>query len=59
MTVKEWRNKHRKCKYCIHLRYMTLPQNCFGDDTWCMAKDKTVNENIPRPFCLLFQVKGD
>lgn len=59
MTVKEWRRKHPKCRYCVHLKHMTLPQNCIGSDTWCKAKDKDVNENLPRPFCRLFEVRED
>lgn len=59
MTVKEWRNKHRKCCWCKHLRHMTLPPNCDGNDAWCMAKMKIVNEDLPRPFCELFEVKED
>lgn len=54
MTVDEWRNKHRKCKFCANIKYLTLPPNCIGVDTWCNAKMKTVNDEIPRPFCKLF-----
>ena len=59
MNVTEWRNTHRKCKFCAHLRYMTLPPNCMGRDTWCRAKMKTVEDEIPRLFCKLFEVKED
>lgn len=59
LTVKEWRNKHPKCQYCVHLRHMSLPQFCEGPDTWCSAKEKIVNSDLPRLFCRLFKVKED
>lgn len=59
MTVKEWRKRHPKCQYCVHLRHMTLPPFCEGPDTWCLAKEKIVNSNFPRLFCRLFEVKED
>lgn len=59
MTVTEYRNTHRKCKYCQHLHYITLPPFATGPDTWCNAKMTIVNDDIPRPFCKVFQVRGD
>lgn len=60
MTVSEWRSRNRKCKFCKHLKYLILPSNCTGKDTLCKAKDKLVNDELPRPFCALFSVKdGD
>lgn len=57
MTTAEWRNKHRRCKYCRHLMHMSLPPFCVGRDTWCSAKMRIVNDEIPRIFCKLFHVK--
>ena len=58
MTAKEWRKKHPKCQYCSHLINVTLPPFCIGFDTWCNAKEKIVNSDLPRPFCRLFEVKS-
>lgn len=59
MTVFEWRRKHPKCKYCVHLRHMMFPPYCLGRDTWCNAKEKIVDEDLPRPFCRLFEARED
>ena len=57
MTVQKWRRKHRRCKFCKHIRYMNMPLNCNGADTWCAAKMKIVNDELPRFFCLVYEVK--
>lgn len=57
VTVQEYRNRHPKCQYCGHLRRLWLPPFCVGRNTWCQAKEKLVNENLPRPFCRLFKVR--
>lgn len=52
MTVDEWRNKHKRCKYCAFIQ--------LTDCGWeCTAKDKFVYRNIPRVFCKLFRVRED
>lgn len=58
MTVLEWRKKHRRCKFCKHLRDLMMPLNCIGTETLCKAKDKVVIANIPRPFCRLYEPKA-
>ena len=50
MTVNEWRNKHRKCLFCVHFN-----NTCWLH--WCRAKMKDVYADHPRPFCRLFQLK--
>ena len=50
MTVNEWRNKHRKCLFCVHFN-----NTCWLN--WCRAKMKDVGADHPRPFCRLFQLK--
>lgn len=57
MTVAEWRNKHRKCKFCKHLQYLTLPPFCIGRNTWCLAKKKIVNDEVSRMFCRVFEME--
>jgi hypothetical protein len=58
MTVIEYRQKHKKCKYCEHICYLSLPPFAIGDkDTYCKAKKKLVNDEIPRPFCKVYSVK--
>lgn len=57
LTVNEWRAKHKKCAYCKHCSYKwTNYHSPFG---WCSAKIKSVNDNLPRPFCKLFELKED
>lgn len=57
MTVNEWRRKHRKCLFCKHLRVVNPPHYCADCFFRCEAKQKDVNEDIPRPFCKLFELK--
>lgn len=57
MTVERWRQKHRKCKFCKHLKYMSLPMFCIGRGTWCKAKEKIVNDKMPRFLCAVFQLR--
>ena len=53
MTVNEWRNKHRKCLFCVHCDTRVS----FGCESWCKAKAKMVNDDLPRFFCVLFRLK--
>ena len=58
MSVKDWRNKHRKCLWCTHFRineYFDYEMDSKAHYFWCEAKQKRVNQNIPRPFCRVFQ----
>lgn len=57
LTVNEWRNKHRKCAYCKHREFIW--HNYYSGHCRCKAKFKIVNEDLPRPFCRLFQLKED
>ena len=55
--VDKWRRKHKKCKWCIYHKYVVPPSMCCPPFCKCTAKDKIVNEDIPRPFCSLFALK--
>lgn len=60
MTVNEWRNKHRRCKFCKHVQVFDAPPNCLDGDLFeCKAKQKPVHPTVPRPFCRVFQLKED
>ncbi len=59
MTVAEYRKKHPKCKYCEHYRFVVPPFPEVSCDGWCKAKEKVVNEDLPRPFCKVFKVKEE
>ena len=59
VTVQEYRKRHPKCQYCGHLRRLWLTPFCVGRNTWCQAKEKLVNENLPRPLCRLFKARED
>lgn len=59
LTDKEtqYRQKHKRCKYCLHLDFVCPYIECFG--YWnCKAKDKIVKytENFPRTFCSCYEV---
>ncbi len=56
--VKAYRNRHRRCDYCIHLE----PSHVGGYRTdaayWCAAKKKFVSlylADLPRLFCRCFE----
>lgn len=58
MNLNEWRNKHRKCAWCIHM----VEREVFDYDAQmeikqyvCSAKLKVVNPLTPRPFCRVFE----
>ena len=52
--VDKWRRRHKRCYFCKHLRCL---ENPMGYDTFtCDAKGKTVNIDIPRPFCTVFEL---
>ena len=51
MTVKEWRNKHRKCDFCKNEGFSPCGY------AYCKAKKKDVARRLPRPFCKLFELE--
>ena len=55
--VDKWRRKHKKCKWCIYHKYVVPPSMCCPPFCECVAKDKIINEDIPRPFCRLFALE--
>ena len=57
--VDKWRRKHKKCKWCIYHRHVVPPFGCCPSFCECVAKDKIINEDIPRPFCRLFALKKE
>lgn len=36
---------------------MSLPMFCIGRGTWCKAKEKIVNDKMPRFLCAVFQLR--
>lgn len=61
--VDKWRRKHKKCRWCTHCGVYTLIDPIskeFDYRNECKAKGiKLINENIPRPFCTLFELKKE
>ena len=57
--VAKWRRKHKKCKWCIYCKHVEPPAMCCPSFCECIAKDKIINEDIPRPFCSLFALKKE
>ena len=57
--VAKWRRKHKKCKWCIYCKHVVPPAMCCPSFCECIAKDKIINEDIPRPFCSLFALKKE
>ena len=56
MTVKEWREKHPKCSYCLHLKIGSMA--FFEASHWCGAKEKDIwFAQMPRLFCKIFEPK--
>lgn len=53
--VDKWRRKHKRCYFCRHLKYLDNP--CGTGAFQCQAKTRLVNIEIPRPFCVLFELK--
>lgn len=51
--VDKWRRKHKRCKWCIYHKHVVPP---FCE---CAAKDKIINEDVPRPFCRLFALEKE
>lgn len=65
MTVEQWRNKHRRCAWCVHCEKQTYTEvdECgLGYEAlryYCAGKLKTVDYMTPRPFCRLFEQKKE
>lgn len=57
--VAKWRRKHKKCKWCIYCKHVAPPVMSCPSFCECIAKDKIINEDIPRPFCSLFSLKKE
>ena len=57
--VDKWRRKHKKCKWCIYHKRIEPPFMFCPSYSKCIAKDKIINENIPRSFCSLFALKKE
>ena len=56
--VEKWRRRHKRCYFCSHCSI--TPSIPFSPDVYiCEAKGKTVNIDIPRPFCILFELKKE
>ena len=56
--VEKWRRMHKRCYFCSHCSTIRLIP--FSPDVYrCEAKGKTININIPRPFCTLFELKKE
>lgn len=59
MTVQEWRKKHKRCQFCKHC-VDVIPHTALVAPYYCCnAKEKIVNQDLPRPFCRLFELKED
>lgn len=65
MTVQQWRNKHRRCAWCIYCEkqsYTEVDDVGLGYEAikyYCTAKLKTVDHMTPRPFCRVFEQRKD
>ena len=65
MTVTQWRNKHRRCAWCVHCEKQSYTEivGCGLDYKavryYCNGKLKVVDSTIPRPFCMLFEQRKE
>lgn len=58
LPVEKWRRRHKRCYFCSYLS--TTLSTPFSPDVYiCETKGKTVNIDIPRPFCTLFELKKE
>lgn len=57
--VDKWRRKHKRCKWCTYCHSVLPADMCCPPFFECTAKDKIVNEDVPRPFCSLFALKKE
>lgn len=57
MTVNEYRQKHKRCKFCEYCSTKSLLDFMYSQSfTWCVAKKRETNENMGR-FCKVFKLK--
>lgn len=60
--VLKYRQKHKRCKYCKHLKF-NMGRNTEAPFHVCDAKDKVISDcapdmtNVPRLFCMCYEVK--
>lgn len=52
--VNKWRRKHKRCVWCHHC---TTKLGHGYILTYCKAKQKGVDIDIPRPFCKCFELE--
>ena len=57
--IKEYRTKHKKCKWCKYYKYNVYihwTDCCYGE---CILKDKIIHyESLPR-LCKYYELKED
>lgn len=51
--VNKWRRRHKRCGWCQHVTYKVGPGYVYA---YCRAKEKTVDIDIPKPFCSCFEL---
>ena len=60
VEVDDYRRKHKRCKYCIYLKYV-ISKYGFQPFEWyeCKAKDKHIYfpNRFPRNYCSCFHLK--
>lgn len=56
--MKEYRLKHKKCKWCKYHKYNYAPCHLTADWYTCELKDKIVNVNIFR-LCKYYRLKEE
>ena len=59
--TKEYRTKHKKCKWCKYYRYRTYEDCYWSVDGYseCTLKDKIIeHESLPR-LCKWYELKED
>lgn len=55
--IKEYRTKHKKCKWCKYFKYNYAPCQLTYDWYTCELKDKIIHfENLPR-LCKYYRLK--
>lgn len=55
MTVKEWRKRHKRCKFCAYC-YKAM-ESTYYDDALCTAKDRAVTSWRDGKLCRVFKLK--
>ena len=62
MTVQEWRGRHRRCAWCVHIKSDEVYDDDYTDlyitIYTCTAKNRRVDPTTPRPFCRLFKQRN-